>query len=47
MMLNLILLFNFYQNKITKVTNVGLFSLGADTETDIKIFGDKLFIMVI
>ena len=41
---NKVELFNFYQNKITKVTNVGLFSLGADTETDIKIFGDKLFI---
>lgn len=41
---NKVELFNFYQNKITKVTNVALFSLGADTETDIKIFGDKLFI---
>ena len=38
-------LFNYYQYKIKKVTDVGLFSLGADIETDIKIFSNKMFIV--
>lgn len=38
-------LFNFYQNKIKKVTDIGLSSLGAATETDIKIFSNKMFII--